>query len=462
MSTATRFDPSRPEFFVPSLLHVSAAVVLAVLLAPATTGTAAAQSGDALVGQVTSVEEGPMEGVLVSAKRAGSTIRVTVATDERGRYRFPTAKLPPGEYQLSARAAGYQLSPSPSVAIGESTASADLNLEKATDLAAQLSDAEWLMSIPGTEAQKDLLHDCNACHSIQRIVRSRYNADEWLTVLERMSQYAYNSSSWAPQLRLVPRPFPPERYRRLAEYLATINLSKAGTWEYPLKTLPRPKGRATRVLITEYDLRPRSMPHDVVIDAQGNAWWTDFAKPILGMLDPKTAATAEYAIPLVKPHAPTGSNSLELDDKGSLWTANLQQSAISEFDPKTKEFKVYALSPTSDQSSIAMVSPPSATDPRVWTNDEGLHGLHRLDPATGRWESIGPIHDPAGREVGTYGVFRDNEDNGYVFDYGSGGRYISKVDAKTLTVTLIPIPTRNSWPRRGRVDATRTAVWFAE
>src|SRR5438874_2366854 len=58
------------------------------------------QSSIALAGRITSAEEGPMEGVLVSAKKAGSTITVTVVSDEQGRYRFPSAKLPPGQYAL--------------------------------------------------------------------------------------------------------------------------------------------------------------------------------------------------------------------------------------------------------------------------------------------------------------------------------------------------------------------------
>jgi hypothetical protein len=35
-----------------------------------------------------------MEGVLVSAKKVGSTITVTVVSNQEGRYRFPSAKLP--------------------------------------------------------------------------------------------------------------------------------------------------------------------------------------------------------------------------------------------------------------------------------------------------------------------------------------------------------------------------------
>ena len=35
----------------------------------------------------------------------------------------------------------------------------------------------------------------------------------------------------------------PEQYRKVAEYLATINLSAVDNWAYELKTLPRPTGR---------------------------------------------------------------------------------------------------------------------------------------------------------------------------------------------------------------------------
>jgi len=40
-----------------------------------------------------------------------------------------------------------------------------------------------------------------------------------------------------------------------AEFLSHVSMSNPDRPEYDLKTLPRPKGRATKVLITEYDLR---------------------------------------------------------------------------------------------------------------------------------------------------------------------------------------------------------------
>ena len=47
------------------------------------------QGSVALTGQVTSAEEGAMEGVLVSTKKSGSTITTTVFTDDKVVIAFP-------------------------------------------------------------------------------------------------------------------------------------------------------------------------------------------------------------------------------------------------------------------------------------------------------------------------------------------------------------------------------------
>src|SRR3954469_17465153 len=115
---------------------------IAVVLLPLLSLHAQAQA-PALAGTLTSAEEGAMEGVLVSAKRAGSTITVTVVSDERGRYGFPAAKLPPGRYAITIRAVGYDLRGPVSAQVNPvEPARADLKLEKTKDLAAQLSNGE--------------------------------------------------------------------------------------------------------------------------------------------------------------------------------------------------------------------------------------------------------------------------------------------------------------------------------
>ncbi|MEA3134853.1 MAG: hypothetical protein QOG17_2699, partial [Gammaproteobacteria bacterium] len=68
-----------------------------------------AQTAVALSGKVTSAQELVMEGVIVSAKMDGSTKTISVVTNEKGEYSFPAAKLEPGKYNISIRAAGYDL-----------------------------------------------------------------------------------------------------------------------------------------------------------------------------------------------------------------------------------------------------------------------------------------------------------------------------------------------------------------
>jgi virginiamycin B lyase len=94
-----------------------------------------------LTWQVTSAQQGPMEGVLVSAKREGSTITTTVVTDDKGRYRFPEGRIAPGRYALSVRAVGFDLAGPNRVEISSSPAALDITLAPTKDLAAQLTNS---------------------------------------------------------------------------------------------------------------------------------------------------------------------------------------------------------------------------------------------------------------------------------------------------------------------------------
>ena len=164
----------------------------AVALSPTRVHPLHAQARDsvALTGQVTSAEEGAMEGVLVSARKTGSTVTITVVTDRQGRYRFPQSRLEPGQYVLRVRAAGYDLESAATADVTAlKTTTADLRLQKARDLASQLSNAEWLASFPGTDAQKASIRPCTHCHTLERIVRTPYDADRMVSVIERMSTY---------------------------------------------------------------------------------------------------------------------------------------------------------------------------------------------------------------------------------------------------------------------------------
>src|SRR5262245_26363142 len=114
-------------------------LVTSAALAMSCAQAAFAQAAGRLAGQVTSAEEGAM----VSAKKNGSTIAISVISDATGNFTFPDAKLELGKYTLSIRAIGFELDGPKMVDVGEAGAPVAIRLKKAGNLANQLTSGEW-------------------------------------------------------------------------------------------------------------------------------------------------------------------------------------------------------------------------------------------------------------------------------------------------------------------------------
>jgi streptogramin lyase len=424
-----------------------------------------AQSASPPLTGLVGASAGPLEGVLVSAQKDGSPITVTVVSGPDGRYSFPAGKLGPGHYALRIRATGYELDGPQAVDIpAGKSASVDVKLRPAKDLAAQLTSTEWFMSFPGTAEDKRPLIECMSCHTLERIARSKYTADTFMPVLKRMTTYANNTIQAKVQKRPAENEFPEDRARKVATYLASVNLSQGDTWSYKLQTLPRPSGRATHVVITEYDLPRKTIaPHDVHTDANGFIWYSNFVENFLGRLDPRTGEHKEFAYPVLKPDAPTGSLALEPDADGNWWLAMMFQAGLAKFDPKTEKFTLYPVQPelNNDTTQQSLLAPFHwRVDGKVWTNDVHQQDILRLDLATGKYQVIDPFKlSPKGRQHSPYGMVSDAQNNLYFMDFADEN--VGRVDAKTGQPTVYPTPTPRSRPRRTMMD-DKGHVWFAE
>jgi streptogramin lyase len=442
-----------------------AAAVLAIAIP---FDAALAQSTDALVGQVSSAREGAMEGVVVSAKKGDSIVTVSVVSDDKGHYHFPASRLDPGDYTITIRAIGYDLASHAAAQVeADKATTLDLRLRPTRNLPAQLSNAEWLASFPGTDRQKKALLNCISCHDLDRIARSTHDADEFMQVFDRMTGYYPGSTPEFPQ-RLIGNARRSlgqgPGQRAIAEYLASVNLSKDETWSYPLQTLARPKGRATHVIVTEYDLPRRQIqPHDVILDARGQVWFSHFGEQFLGRFDPKTLKVSEYPLPVIKPGFPVGTLDLEMDQAGKLWLSMMYQAGVARFDPQTEKFETWSVPKEwqTDATQQAFVTPvASGADGKVWVKNSDRAQILRLDPATGKWENFGSFDDPAtNKRITSYGIPADRDNNLFLLDFSSSD--IGRLDAKTLKLSVFKGEIANSRPRRGRFDE-HGHLWFAE
>ena len=179
-------------------LILALAATAAAMVFPPLIDAVQAEEQSALTGIVSSDAEGKMEGVVVTA-RAKSIVQVSVTTDAEGRYSFPRNRLEPGEYTLSIRAVGYDIESPAKATVNGKPATADIKLKKTKNLAGQLTNAEWMMSIPGTEEQKAGLLNCVGCHTLERVARSTHDSDEWTHVISRMLGYGAVSQPIKPQ-----------------------------------------------------------------------------------------------------------------------------------------------------------------------------------------------------------------------------------------------------------------------
>jgi streptogramin lyase len=446
--------------------HVSITAAALTMALPHLGGAthACAQGVPALSGQVTAAEAGAMEGVIVSARRDGTSVTISVVTDEHGHYGFPAGRLQSGHYALSIRAAGFDLDGPVATDLPDAPATVDLKLRKTRNLSRQLTNAEWMMSMGGSDDDKLQLIDCVSCHTLERVVKSTHDADEFLGVIARMRGYAQVSQPAKPQPRIdQSRAADPERFRKLAAYLASINLNQAPRWEYPLKTMPRVTDRGTHVVMTEYDLpRPTIEPHDVVF-ADGYAWYTNFGEEYVGRLDPKTGAHKEFPLPELKRGFPTGSLDLKLDADGSLWLGMMYQGALAKFDPKAEKFQIFpvAAERNRDDTQLNMLTNNFRVDGKIWTNDAGPSTILRLDLASGRYESFDPLAMLPGGHANKsiYDIAADSKNNLYMTEFQNNS--IVRLDAETGAVTSYQAPTPLSRNRRGNMD-DQDRFWFAE
>ena len=450
----------------------------------------------ALQGVVSSSKEGPMEGVVVIIRGIDETTLIAVTSDATGQYQFQRDRVAAGRYVVSVRAARYQMPAldEPHIVIIEDNNSAllDLSLTAVTDplrLASQLTSLDWIKSFPGTEVEKDLLVrnmvNCGFCHSLERVARSAYSSEQFLSIIQRMKTYETDHAS-ASRIQIVSKPQPLDGlvwYGRhaadIAKFLATVNLSGGATqWDYPLKTLPRPSGEGTNATVTVFPIpRQPSVIHDLDVDSKGNVWYGNTGWDFIGKLNPRTGAFSEWAAPNFLPEAAEGLSrivgvqDIQVDGSDTVWVG-VGGNKHASFTPATETWQTYDL-PVVWKNPF--LGPVRADEKGLWATgitafpDGDIRHEHafRLDIETGELgEGIMLFDDkPLPTDPNRFGQLNYC----YMMDQDAQGNFLCTApEASAIArsdgqgnVRLIPTPTPNAYPRRGYRDSNNH-FWFTE
>jgi len=334
---------------------------------------------------------------------APNGVRITVFTDAAGRYEFPAMQT--GSYTLRiATPLPFRAYAREGTQIKGANTLDDIVLEPVPgpqgvggyvrdafsptpEVMAQLSGSEWLWNLPGSMQEKTTFQrGCGiGCHSYENILRNRYDERSWRLIVERMKTGAQGGPGRAMDPDSETGPTLNGEIDMIAKWLT--NVAGPDTKHDPVRLFPaRSSGKATRVVITEYEVNRRFLNlHDVCGDAKGNIWYNSWHAPQVGYLDPRTGVIKEYTLPAMADGRPfVGAHACRVDDKrGYLWVnqgpsqpgtrslfrLNMATGEIRQF-PNTPIYLNFGLAP----------------DGFVWgsrTRENGIVETVRVDPDSG-------------------------------------------------------------------------------
>ncbi len=347
------------------------------------------------------------EGVMMQLI-APNGVRTTVYTNEEGNYEFP--KVQAGSYTLRV-ASPLEFKPlKKDVQIDSATKLEDVVLERVSnsdllpgtqEIESQMSGAELVWNLGGTPEEKRAFRGCGSgCHSYGQILRNRYDERSWRVIVNRMTHYNGASliNPTTAEIALSENgmvPGDPRRARNedmIVKFLARVRGpdSKDGQ----IQAFPRPRGAATRVVVTQYFLpRVLETPHDVAGDSKGNIWFTSHRSRYIGKLDPRTGIITEYAVPLT-PGALPGSHRIAVDKNDTVWFSEVWAHNLTKFDPRTEKFTQIPIA-----SSVMPINSPGfnnfalAPDGYIWYTDD--HAAVKIDPETGKFVQKFPMKSPS-------------------------------------------------------------------
>ena len=280
-----------------------------------------------------------LEGTIVDA--SGQTVSwatvsavdsvrgVTVSVPAGADGHFAMADPGPGNWTFRASAHGYAPA-SLSVQTSEgSPATVDATL--GPPQREHLPGSGFLAALPDGEEKRRFILDCTGCHvfndTVAYPIGSPRTADQWAIDIARMLGSTGPGTGF-PIISSHPQPGPLGEW--LAEHL---------TAHEPRAVAPSAL-TSSAVELTEYDVpEPLDLPHDLMVDANGQVIVTGMFTHRMYQLDPSSGAwrTEDIPVEFANPRA------LEIDAQGRWWVLLGAPQQIGMYEPSSGAWEFHAI-----------------------------------------------------------------------------------------------------------------------
>lgn len=319
-----------------------------------------------------------------------------------------------------------------------------------TDAPEQLADwdasNDYLSLLPEGETKRRFILDCTGCHQFDRQMIGANghlkSKTRWEEDTRRMLTYAGAFTGFPV---ISPSHDPAQTAAWLVEHLGDE------TNAIPIPPRSTHTVEAAPLTVTEYDLPAPDVPHDLVLDAEGNLVITGQITGNMYVLSPETGTFETLAIPVPR----ANPRALTIDQAGDWWVLLGGPEMIARYRTVDQTWETWPIG----MHPHSIVRDDEA---RIWFN-----GHFSKNP-----EQMGYL-DPTSDAVKTYDVPSPTmPDGGSTIPYGLridpdgilwgtqlvGGRLI-RFDPHTETFKLYLLPTPYSGPRRPDIAEDGT-VWI--
>jgi virginiamycin B lyase len=345
----------------------------------------------------------------------------------------------------------------------------------------------WLSRLPDGEAKRKFILDCTGCHQFdEKIARPQgtpRTEGQWAEAVTRMLGYAGATTSF-------PVIAADRDARATAAWLAT-SLALGNVADVAVTA-------SRKADIREY-LMPEAqdLPHDVVVEPNGDVVITGMFTHRLYRLKPESGALSEIAIPVVEGANP---RAIDRDASGRTWVVLGQPKKLAAVvaDTQWRSWDVgmyphsLALAPdgkvwfnghfTRAPELIGFVDPAgdkvttypvpphptlakgpggpipyeirAAADGRIWLGELQGNRLVALTPRTGKFQTFTlPTAHSGPRRF-------DLDANGILWIPAYSANLLVRLDPAIRKFTEIPLPLKDALPYVARVDPRDGAIWI--
>ena len=215
------------------------------------------------------------------------------------------------------------------------------------------------------------------------------------------------------------------------------------TYPLPILTVPDPGSPGKTLTLP-------SAPNDLVLDKQGNIWFTELNANALGRLNIQSGQTQQYSLTTTKTTQSLNPYGITIDPQGNIWFTEASTNHIGRLDPKTGQISYFSM----QGSSTPLMEIAADAHGIIWATSFSSGLLLSFNPKTATFT---PYYAPS--SGGLYGI--TITPGGQVWVTITAGNAIANLDPTANRFIDYAIPSSGSLPL-GVVIGANDSLWFTE